>query len=39
MDAGVRAMHGAIAGRTQRNSLTKTMKHFALFAVSLSLYG
>ena len=30
--AGVRAMHGAIAERTQRNSLMKTIKNSALFA-------
>jgi hypothetical protein len=28
MDAGVRATQGAVAERTQRNSLTKTIKHF-----------
>ena len=30
--AGVRAMHGAIAERTQRNSLMKTINRSALFA-------
>jgi hypothetical protein len=37
MDAGVRATHGAVAGRTQRNSLMKTIKRFAFFATGLFL--
>jgi hypothetical protein len=32
MDAGVRATHGAVAERTQRNYIMKTIKYFAFFA-------
>jgi hypothetical protein len=34
----LQATQGAVAERTQRNSLTKTIKHFALFA-ALRLCG